>query len=251
MATELGESPLLTNEDHHLIQAVLHSQHMDTHTQELDHTQNNSPFSRRNVQWWSTVLMVMMSILLSLLMSATLLHISLPLGAALLMLLWRQGLWWWVWLSENRAWRCRQRYYQSFDLLLLQLTATLRWLQEMEVIGQGFACPFPLSRHAYQSCDWHRSYRHVKLRRQLLTGAARLVSGLRDITVGMCKDAMSWGCGQKWLGREAFDRRNYLAYTDIHNLHPHLTKLEEAIEDAFGMRALELESLKVSGWGLL
>ena len=237
LVTELGESPLLTNEDHHLIQAILESQHREGHTHDHSHFSNTI-----NWQLWSAV--IAMFAVLSLLHS-TLSLVLLPFGAPFLLLLWRQVLWWWVWLEEGRARRGRASYYRSFDLLLLQLTATLRWLQEVEVIGQGFTRPFIFSRHAYLSCDWHRSYRHIKLRRQLMIKSSHLISKLRNVTVGVYKDVRSWEHGQQWLGGEVLDRQNYLAFTDLHHLHPHLTNSKAMEEEVCSTRALELDSLKV------
>ena len=252
MTSELRVSPLLTNEDHHLLHSALASQNIDGHTP--NHTLQTSSLSWTPKHWnWCSAITALLSVLISVILATSssfkvlfLLLLLIP----LLLSLWHLTLGWWVWLLEGWAKRDRSKYYHACDCLLTQLSASLRWLQEVEVIGQGFARPLPLLRHGNQSYGWNHAYRHAHLRQCLLVKVSHLVRVLRAATRRMHLKIGELGCGQGWLGEELLERRSYLAFTNLSNLHPHLTEEEEEegqeeTSVSGDDKALQLDSLKV------
>ncbi len=240
MTYEIGDSPLLTDEDHHLLHSVRESHSLENHT----HTPLFLVLRFSNWKFLSCVVILASLWLPWISKGGDILIPACVISLLLLPGIWRQFLVWWVWQQVQQDQRVRDQYYRSFDLLLNQLTSTLRWLQEVEVIGQGFARPHPLSKSLHQMDSYEHTYKHVTLRRCLLSVSSHLVHIMRTATREMHQKVEHLGCGHGWLGAELMDKRNYLAFTSLSELHPHLTIQDEwkTIEDT---TSIHLDSLKV------
>ena len=118
--------------------------------------------------------------------------------------------------------------------------STLRWLQEVEVIGRGFARPFG-TLHMQERCG--HIHRHTHLRRRLLVCSSSLLRSLRATTRETHTQACVGGRGGGLLERELADKHGYLAYTNLTHLYPHLMGEEGEEKEE---EDLSLESIKAS-----
>ena len=143
----------------------------------------------------------------------------------------------------TRAQSMRLEYYNSMDKLLTQLTATIRWLQEVEIVSRGLTRP--LSSLPASRLD--RGHTHKLLRGRVLRTCGKIVVHLRACTRKLCSS-----CD---LVPELDDGGSYLAFAPLHTLHRFMNEGSEftGVSEVGGgegvdgndMQALTMESVKV------
>ena len=231
---ELRQSSLLTDQDHHLLQSALANNHDHVHS----HTHSMSLLSRclLRVRWLLLATIITFSLLTYCVYHA---HPLLPLSLfVLFLLIWWQLLSCWVEVVLTKAQSWRHNYYQSFDELLSQLMSTLRWLQEVEVIGRGFARPLQTLGATSLLDGCSGMHRHAHLRRRLLATSFHLLRLLRETT----REVYAQEHVGKKMEYGLADKLGYLAYTPLTHLHPHLLEDKEVEEE----EELNMDSIKVS-----
>lgn len=139
----------------------------------------------------------------------------------------------------SHAHSSRTLYYAAMDKLLTQLTVTIRWLQEMEVISRGLTRPHP----SLPVAQLDQNHTHKHLRKRVICTCADILCLLRVATRDLC------GMGGVCLPPELGDKGSYLAFRNLQELHQYLAEDEgqrtvEWNEEEEG--ALHLQSIKAS-----
>lgn len=235
---EIEISPLLTDEDLQLLHSAtsgsthfpddhLHPPHDSTHFLH-DSTQQLS---------WIKPLSIFIPILIII---CWLLHpLTLVVGVALPLLF--------LFVTHRRSARVisqaqtsRLEYHSAMDNLLTQLTVTIRWLQEVEIVSRGLTRPLtslPASRLDHGNTN-------ILLRRRVLWTCTNVLGLLRTSTRYLCESS-----GDMRLPPELGDKRSYLAFTPLSELHQFLRegspKLAADGDEDNELQALSLESIKV------
>lgn len=135
----------------------------------------------------------------------------------------------------SRAHASRVAYYSAMDKLLTQLTVTIRWLQEMEVVSRGLTRPHP----SFPITRLDQGHTHKLLRRRVLCTCADVLGSLRVATRKLC------GIGGVTLAPELEDRGSYLAFSSLRELHQYLSEDSDRVTVNWDRDALSLQSIKV------
>lgn len=244
MVEEIKQSPLLTEEDLHLLSSVppfspTHPPHDHTH------------------KWWSHSAWAA-SFLLPVAVSVYwLLHpLVIVVGVAMtfvLFLAFCRLFSYWSDKTASQVEVLRMEYYSAMDKLLSQLTATIRWLLEIETVSRGLTRPFP----SLPSSRLDQCHTHKHLRRCVLQTSAEVLRRLRTTTREICSHVSAN------LPPEFQEKSSYLAFRKIQELHQFLEEGESRemavmagegskkmaaihVVEEITLQALSLESIKVS-----
>lgn len=219
ISDEVQSSPLLTNEDLQLLQAATSAPFHSAPDSAHNHTRS--------------FLLVLLPIVVAVVWA---LHpYASVVGVAILLLFFGSGYLIRRWFEHvlSRAHITRAAYYSGMDKFLTQLMLTIRWLQEMEIVSRGLTRPLPsLPASRLDQCHTHKL-----LRRRVLCTCGEVVCALRAATRELC------GVGGVRLAEELEDRGSYLAFSNLQELHPHMS--EGRKEAAVDTEALSLQSIKV------
>ncbi len=211
MASEIKASPLLTDEDLQLILSATAVTPSHTH----------SPGASAHIpHWWQKSWRYLAYSLPVALSIGWLLHfhailivgVALPLLLAVLIIIVNKVCSYWSDRLVSQSRTARSEYYSAMDKLLTQLTVTIRWLQEAEIVGWGLTRPLtslPASR--LDQCHTHRF-----LRGRVLHTCRDVLVPLRVLTRQLCT------AGDVKLTAELEDRGSYLAFRQLHQLHAHM-----------------------------
>ena len=225
---EIKESPLLTDEDLQLLNSAMSD---STHISD-DHTHSSS--------WPSPVLFLFLPLLV--VGGWCWLHpLTLTVGVALPLLLFLMFCLLSHCLNQMllQAQAQRQQHYADMDRLLTQLTVTIRWLQEVEIVSRGLTRPLPIGRLDH-------GHTHKLLRRRVLWTCTEVVRLLRAATRRVCQSYDLRMAPE--LEEEEEGGRGYLAFTPLHELHQFMA--EEGVGGGEGEGreeedCLSLHSIKV------
>lgn len=152
-------------------------------------------------------------------------------------------LWYWQRRSIKGVHIKRLEYYLALDALLNQLSAALRWLQEMEVIARGSANSLPLL--VTTDSRGNHSNAHQQLRERLMKTCADVLGPLRAKTRSLYQ--MN---NDVQVPPEVWCPARCLAFCSLSELHQHMK--EDLKEDRVilhrenSIQYLSLESIKAS-----
>ena len=132
----------------------------------------------------------------------------------------------------------RQDYRLSMDRMLTQLTTTIRWLQEMEVVSRGLTRPFSTG-----TSGWGQCHAHIHLRQRVLHTCTAVLGELRTLTreVNLSRDMR--------IEPELEDRKGYLAFRKLQDLHQFMSEDDTGnaeVSKGEEQDILSLESIKVT-----
>ncbi len=203
LSSEILESSLLTDEDLHLLNSA-----QVNHTHQ-DIPPSPAPIGFKGYQKW---LFLFCPLLALIWMPHPFIVVT---GVVILTLPWLVS--WWVESMFSRALKSRSEYYTSFEKLLTQLTTTIRWIQEVEVVSRGMTRPL-------SSARLDRCHTHSLLRRHTLRACADLIGPLRVATRDLCHTHSIQ------LAPELEARASYLAFRPISELHPFMREEEGEVK---------------------
>lgn len=237
LVEEIKNSPLLTDEDLQVLNSAIptptniYTHLTDDHAHPLKHYGFFWAFSLLlptvvAMGWWLHPVILIMGVALPLFFFMTRLFSY-----------WSDKL-----LSELQI--LRIDYYSAMDKMLTQLTASLRWLQEVELASRGLTRPLPSLPARRLACG----HAHKLLQKRILGTCSDVIASLRTSTRELCRSHD--------LAPELEDRGSYLAFTPIHTLHQYMREegtgagMGGALivdgDDDVEMRSLSLDSIKVT-----
>ena len=245
MVRELKESSLLTDEDIQLLNSALSNSSTQSHHHPspttadslyldrttVDHTHSKSGVMISHIKWF-----YLLPLLLSM---GYLFHPLIPLVGVVLPYLAYHLVQRWVGRILTRTQMWRLQYYSAVDKLLTQLTTTIHWLQEIEVVSRGITHLLPsLPYSRLDQCHTHKA-----LRKHVLWTCADVLHPLRATTRQLCDASIVK------LVPELQESNSYLAFHPLGELHQFMAEdtgssgVESTGET---LESISLESIKVS-----